>query len=169
MRYCTSKNVERSWRTDVVHIDTCVIISAGLVQCTACSQSHKMRLHARVVWQLSHRRSVKKQCIVSHKKCTKYQNSTSVRFCHTCRPGPTTTFLNVCRHVKHYCPFTQSSFCNILQTLRNFARNVGVKRAQVPNWNIIEILIFKSIFYLVIDFSVLVCYIYPFIEKFVFF
>ena len=29
----TSKNVERSWRTDVVHIDTCVIISAGLVQC----------------------------------------------------------------------------------------------------------------------------------------
>ena len=123
----TSKNVERSWRTDVVH--TCVIISAGLVQCvcSACSQSHTMRIHACAVRPLSHRTSVKKQRIVSHEECTRFhrKNSTSVTFCR--RSGPTTTFLNVCEnsarnvgHVKHYCPFTRSSFCNISQTVRKF-------------------------------------------------
>ena len=53
-----------------------------------------------------------------------------IRFC--CRSGPTTKFLNVCEnfiltarnvwHVKHYCPFTRSSFCNISQTLRIFCK-----------------------------------------------
>ena len=37
--------LEWSWRTDVVHIDTCVIISAGLVQCAvhAVSTTEKLR------------------------------------------------------------------------------------------------------------------------------
>ena len=78
----TSKNVKRSWRTDVVYI------SAGLVhiQCSTCSQLHTMCLHACTVRPLSHRTSVKKQRIVSHEECTTWcrfhaKNYASVRFC----------------------------------------------------------------------------------------
>ena len=112
------------------HWHMCIIILAGLVQCSACNQSHTTRLHASAARPLSHRTSVKKQWIVSHEECTVFHTkiSASVRFCRTCRSGPTTKFLNVCevarnvRHVKHYCPFTQSSFCNSWQTLRTFRK-----------------------------------------------
>ena len=55
------------------------------------------------------------------------KNYPSVRFCS--RSRPMTKFLNVCEnfarnvgHVKQYCPFTRSSFCNISQTLRTFRK-----------------------------------------------
>ena len=90
---------------------------------------HTMRLHACAVRPLSHRTSVKKQRIVSHEECTRFhaKNYASVRFCR--RLGPTTKFLNVCEnfarnvgHVKDYCPFTRSSFCNISQTFKTFCK-----------------------------------------------
>ena len=64
------------------------------------------------------------QRIVSHEECTRFhaKNYASVRFCR--RSGPMTKFFNVCenfaRNVGHYCPFTRSSFGNILQTLRKY-------------------------------------------------
>ena len=128
----TSQNVERSWRTDVEHIDTCVIISAGLIRCSVCRQLHTMRLHACAVRPLSHRTSVKKQRIVSHEECTRFhaKNYASVRFCR--RSRPTTKFLNVCKnfarnvgHVKHYCPFShEAHFVIFRKHWENFARNV---------------------------------------------
>ena len=115
---CTSKKVERSWRT-------------GLVQCMH-SIAHTMHLHACAVQPLSRKTSVKKQRIVSHEECTWFhaKSYARVRFCR--RLGPVTCmtkFLNVCKnftrnvgHVKHYCPFTLSSFHNISQTLRKFCK-----------------------------------------------
>ena len=81
-----------------------------------CSQLHTMHLHTCAVRPLSHRTSVKKQRIVSHEEYTTCRfhakNSASVRFCKN--------FASNVGHVKHYCPFTQSSFCNISQTLRKY-------------------------------------------------
>ena len=90
-------------------------------------------LPAFAVQPLSHRMSVKKQWIVSQEECTRFhaKNYARVRFCR--RSGPATKFLNVCEniarnvwHVKHYCPFTRSSFCNISQTFIKFCKECWV-------------------------------------------
>ena len=74
--------------------------------------------HASAIRPLSHGTSVNK-------------HYASVRFCR--RSRPTKKFLNVCEnfarnvgHVKRYCPFTRSSFCNISQTLRKFRKECFV-------------------------------------------
>ena len=85
--------------------------------------------HACAIRPLSHGTSVNKQGSFHTREWTRFQakNYASVRFCR--RSRPTTKFLNVCEnfarhvgHVKHYCPFTRSSFCNISQTLRKFRK-----------------------------------------------
>ena len=85
--------------------------------------------HACAIRPLSHGTSVNKQGSFHTREWTRFQakNYASVRFCR--RSRPTTKFLNVCEnfarnvgHVKHYCPFTRSSFCNISQTLRKFCK-----------------------------------------------
>ena len=84
-------------------------------------RSHTKGHHACAIRPLSHGTSVNKQGSFQAKYYA------SVRFCR--RPRPTKKFLNVCEnfarnvgHVKHYCPFTRSSFCNISQTLRKFCK-----------------------------------------------
>ena len=86
------------------------------VNCTRCVFTHAQYDHFRTGrWSKNngplHTRSAK--------------NYASIRFCRRSK------FLNVCEnfarnvhvgHVKHYCPFTQSSFCNISQTLRTFCK-----------------------------------------------
>ena len=78
--------------------------------------------HACAIRPLSHGTSVNKQGSFHTREWTRFRakNYASVRFCR--RSRPTTKFLNVCEnfarnvgHVKHYCPFTRSSFCNISQ------------------------------------------------------
>ena len=85
--------------------------------------------HACAIRPLSHGTSVNKQGSFHTREWTRFRakNYASVRFCR--RSRPTTKFLNVCEnfarnvgHVKHYCPFTRSSFCNISQTLRTFRK-----------------------------------------------
>ena len=85
--------------------------------------------HACAIRPLSHGTSVNKQGSFHTREWTRFRakNYASVRFCR--RSRPTTKFLNVCEnfarnvgHVKHYCPFTRSSFCNISQTLRKFRK-----------------------------------------------
>ena len=115
---------------------TRALSSQPVLYSVQCMQSlHTMNLHACAVRPLSHRTSVKKQRIVSHEECTRFhaKNYASVRFCR--RSGPTfvrqnfSMFAKILQgmyvhvaHVKHYCPFTRSSFCNISQTLRTFCK-----------------------------------------------
>ena len=91
----------------------------------SCTKGH----HACAIRPLSHGTSVNKQGSFHTREWTRFRakNYASVRFCR--RSRPTTKFLNVCKnfarnvgHVKHYCPFTRSSFCNISQTLRKFRK-----------------------------------------------